>query len=334
MLRALHVLHLDQATHELSAPLASAAAGDQVLVMQTCQRTVVLAADVAAIRSLSVQLGVDAPVALYQDAAAYEFLLKLSCGLQSRLAGETEIFGQIKQCWQQYSQRDMPLVQQLHPTMQRLFRDVKELRSQFLSGIGSASYGSLVRRLLDAGEQGAGVSRPVLLVGAGQIAHAVAPWIEGSELWLWNRSPEKARELAVELQRRSPERIIKLLDASGDAELAAWRAAADVVVCVPADAERDVLRAAAWKAPRQRGGRLIHLGLDSAEQMSAWRDAAGMLDLAAVYELLRASNEQRRLQLERARAACTAKAAEWTPGREAVPSRKRSQQEASNRLNS
>ena len=334
MLRALHVLHLDLATHELSAPLAAAAAGDQVLVMQTCQRTVVLASDVAAIRSLSVQLGVDAPVALYQDAAAYEFLLKLCCGLQSRLAGETEIFGQIKQCWQLFSRRDLPLVQQLHLTMQRLFRDVKELRSQFLSGIGSASYGSLVRRLLDAGEQGAGATRPVLLVGAGQIAHAVAPWIEGSELWLWNRSPEKARMLAVELQRRAPERIIKVLEASGDAELAAWREAADVVVCVPADAERDVLRAAAWKAPRQQGGRLIHLGLDSAEQMSSWRDAAGMLDLAAVYELLRASNEQRRLQLERARSACTAKAAEWTPGRAAAPSRKRSQQEAANRLNS
>jgi glutamyl-tRNA reductase len=158
MLRELHVLHLDLATHELPEPLALAAAGDRALVMHTCQRTVVLAADVAVIRSLSVQLGVDAPVSLYQDTAAYEFLLKLACGLQSRLAGETEIFGQIKQCWQQYSRRDGALAQQLHATMQRLFRDVKELRSQFLSGIGSASYGSLVRRLLDAGDAAAGAA--------------------------------------------------------------------------------------------------------------------------------------------------------------------------------
>src|SRR5258706_2112677 len=334
MFRELHVLHLDLATHELPPPLAVAATGDRALVMHTCQRTVVLAADVAVIRSLNVQLGVDAPVSLYQDTAAYEFLLKLACGLQSRLAGETEIFGQVKQCWQQYSRRDSALVTQLHATMQRLFRDVKELRSHYLSGIGSASYGSLVRRLLDAGEETAGVRRPVLLIGAGQIAHAVAPWIEGSELWLWNRTPQKSRELAVELQRRSPERVIKVLDASAPAELAAWRAAADVVVCIPADEQRDALRAAAWNEPRQRRGRLIHLGLDPAESLSAWRDVGGILDLAAVYELLRASNEQRRLQLERARSACTTMAAEWTPGREGAPSRRRSQQAAANRLNS
>jgi glutamyl-tRNA reductase len=333
MLRELHVLHLDLATHELPEPLA-AAVSDQVLVMHTCQRTVVLAADVGALRALSAALGADAPTTQYQNAAAYEFLLKLSCGLQSRLAGETEIFGQIKQCWQQFSRRDSQLAQQLHGTMQRLFRDVKELRSQHLSGIGSASYGSLVRRLLDAGEDGAGVGRPVLLIGAGQIANAVAPWIEGSELWLWNRSTDKARELAVELQRRSPERIIKVLAASGEAELTGWREAADVVVCIPADAERDVARAAAWASPRTVRGRLIHLGLDSSAQLANWRDATGMLDLAAVYELLRASNEQRRLQLERARAACTSMASEWSPGRENAQSRKRSQQVAANRLNS
>jgi glutamyl-tRNA reductase len=334
MLRELHVLHLDLATHELPAPLAAAVAGDQVLVMHTCQRTVVLAADGSAIRALNTALGTDAPTTHYQNVAAYEFMLKLSCGLQSRLAGETEIFGQIKQCWQQFSRRDIALAQQLHGTMQRLFRDVKELRSQYLSGIGSASYGSLVRRLLDAGDAGAGLSRPVLLLGAGQIANAVAPWIEGSELWLWNRSADKAGELAVELQRRSPERVIKVLDASSEAELTGWRSAADVVVCIPADAERDAARATAWAAPRQVRGRLIHLGLDSSAQMAEWRDATGMLDLAAVYELLRASNEQRRLQLERARAACASMAADWSPWRESTPSRKRSQQVAANRLNS
>jgi glutamyl-tRNA reductase len=333
MLSELHVLHLDLATHELPVPLAAAVAGDQVLVMHTCQRTVVLAADVGALSALRAALGTAAPTQ-YQNAAAYEFLLKLSCGLQSRLAGETEIFGQIKQCWQQFSRRDIQLAQQLHGTMQRLFRDVKELRSQYLSGIGSASYGSLVRRLLDAGDDCAGVSRPVLLIGAGQIANAVAPWIKGSELWLWNRSTDKARELAVEMQRRSPERVIKVLAAGSEAELAGWREASDVVVCIPADAERDAARAAAWAAHRQVRGRLIHLGLDSSAQMADWRDATGMLDLAAVYELLRASNEQRRLQLERAGAACAVMAAAWVPGRDNTPNRKRSQQVASNRLNS
>jgi hypothetical protein len=178
----------------------------------------------------------------------------------------------------------------------------------------------------------------VLLIGAGQIAHAVAPWIKGSELWIWNRSRAKAQELAVEVQRRSPERVVKVLDSDDESELAAWRLAADVVVCVPADAERDAARAAAWLASGASGGQshgqLIHLGVESAARAPQWSNVSGMLDLSAVYELLRASNEQRRLQLEHARAACRVYAAAWSPARASAATRKRSHQSAANRLNS
>jgi glutamyl-tRNA reductase len=318
----------------LPAPLAVLLASDQALVMHTCQRTVVLAAEPELLRRSLRQLDAGACTSLYANAAAYEFLLQLACGLQSRLSGETEIFGQIKQCWQEFSRRDSALVQQFEHTMQRLFRDVKQLRSQFLSGIGSASYGSLVRRLLDGANKTPAARHPVLLLGAGQIAHAVAPWLKGSELWIWNRSPARARELAVELQRRAPGRVIKVLESGVDAELAAWRAAADVVVCVPADAERDAERAAAWAEARAPRGRLIHLGLDAAGEVLAWAGADDMLDLAAVYELLQASNEQRRLQLERARVACGAMASLWSPHPARLKARKRSPAAPADRLHS
>jgi glutamyl-tRNA reductase len=187
---------------------------------------------------------------------------------------------------------------------------VKLVRSQHLSGIGSASYGSMVRRLLDNGEV-AGTSRPVLLIGAGQIAQAVAPWIKGSELWIWNRSADKAQALAIELQRRAPERVIKVLDSSPTAELAAWHAAHDIVVGIPADDARDAERARAWSSGGENRGRLIHLGVDGTQPLGVWSCANRLLHLADVYQALRESNEQRKAQIERARATCNEMAGQW-----------------------
>ncbi len=57
--------------------------------------------------------------------------------------------------------------------MQRLLQDTKEIRSEYVVGLGSATYGSLVRRLL--GGPGSG---PTLLLGAGQLAETVLPYLE------------------------------------------------------------------------------------------------------------------------------------------------------------
>ena len=145
-----------------------------------------------------------------------------ACGLESKLVAETEIFGQIKQAWRDFSERGSPLARQLSPWMQLLFQDAKEIRAQYLGSLGSASYGSQVRRLL--GEE-AGVG-PTLLIGAGQLAQSVAPWLTGSELWLWNRTAERAQELARELAKRNPERPVRVIEGGAEAELAAWRARA------------------------------------------------------------------------------------------------------------
>jgi hypothetical protein len=236
----------------------------------------------------------------YEGPHAYAFLLRLACGLESKLTGETEVFGQLKQAWAQFSERGSDQAQQLAGYMQSLFRDVKDVRSRFLSNIGSASYGSLVRRLLDTpGERG-----PVLLIGAGQLAAAVAPWLRGSELWIWNRNRERAETLAAALRARDATRQIRVLESTHDAELAAWRTARDVVVCVPADNSRDAARAAAWATPRDNRGQLVHLGVDGTADLRAWQAAGPFLHLSAVYELLRAQNELRQAQVRRAERAC------------------------------
>jgi glutamyl-tRNA reductase len=317
MSRELHVIHCHEASHELPAALAAAAEAGTAMVMHTCQRTVAISTSAAVNRTITAALAGQAQLESYAGAAAYGFLLRMACGLESKLAGETEIFGQVKETWAAFSVRDLPLARELGSTVQRLFRDVKQVRSLHLSGIGSASYGSMVRRLLDNSDA-TGEPRPVLLIGAGQIAHAVAPWIKGSELWIWNRSADKAQALAVELQRRAPGRVIKVLAAGSEAELAAWHTAHDVVVCIPADGgERDAARAQAWTGGGENRGRLIHLGVDGSQPLGVWSSANRLLHLADVYQLLRESNEQRKAQIERARIACDEMARQWQAPRAA-----------------
>ena len=104
--------------------------------------------------------------------------------------------------------------------MQLLFQDAKAIRAQYL--------GQSRQRLVwlagapPARATGRRARGPTLLIGAGQLAQSVAPWLTGSELWLWNRTPERAHELARELAKRS-RRPVRVIEGGVEAELAAWR---------------------------------------------------------------------------------------------------------------
>jgi glutamyl-tRNA reductase len=275
--------------------------GLDYLPIDTCQRRVAVCNGAAMLALLRHEFPDDGALESFEGADAYAFLLRFAAGLESKLVAETEIFGQIKTSWRAFCERATPLAGQLSPWMQLLFQDAKEIRSQHLSKLGSASYGSQVRRLL-GDEAGGG---PTLLVGAGQLAQSVGPWLPGSELWLWNRTRERALELSRELAKRDPARAVRVLEA--DAELTAWRAARNVIVCVPADASQDAARVAAWNQRAERGGRVIHLGL-GAEGRASWNALPALVSLGALFEMLQAHSEQRRRQFERARRACQEKA--------------------------
>jgi len=230
-------------------------------------------------------------------------LLRFACGLESKLLGETEIFGQIKESWRAFAAAPSLQSRQLVGFVQSLFQDTKEVRANQLASLGSASYGSQVRRLLGAVSAG-----PTLLVGAGQLAQAVAPWIETPELMLWNRSVDRAHELASLVQERHPQRICRVLDGA-EAELSAWSQAGDVVVCVPADTQRDAGRIAAWRARAGRTGRIVHLGLGHGDQRAAaWADVPGLTSLTSLFDMLRTQSDLRRVQVMRARRDCADKA--------------------------
>ena len=307
-LAELQVLHLDAAAFQVTPADCVAAAGlRQAWVIATCQRTVIVAAGPEARAKVVERLPAAGRAQSFTGAQAYAFLLRFACGLESRLVGETEIFGQIKESWREFSAAPGLLSRQLDSCVQLLFKDTKEVRAGQLSGLGSASYGSQVRRLL-----GAVTAGPTLLVGAGQLAQAVAPWLETHELQLWNRSTDKAHELAHLVQERNPQRVCRVLDGTIAAELDAWSRAGDVVMCVPADASRDAERIAAWQARPRHGGRIVHLGLGGTAQGQSgdtiWAGVRGLTSLTALFDMLRAQSDLRGLQVTRARRACAEKA--------------------------
>jgi glutamyl-tRNA reductase len=287
----LSVLHW-RGQHPPGTPVPEVLTRDAFLI-ETCQRWVSIAQHRFPASDAEAFDGTD----------AYAFLLRFACGLESKLVAETEIFGQIKQAWQQFSSVPSALSRQLSPWMQLLFQDAKAIRSQYLAKLGSASYGSQVRRLLGE-DSGVG---PTLLIGAGQLAQSIAPWLVGTDLWLWNRTQERAAELARELSKRCTRSTVRVIDASLTAELDAWRSCANVIVCVPADAARDAQRIAAWGERPESAGRLVHLGLKSGAD-TPWAQVPGLVSLGALFDMLHAQTEQRRQQIERARRACAEKA--------------------------
>jgi glutamyl-tRNA reductase len=299
----LQVLHLDAASfRQTPAELAAAGGHGQAWVIATCQRTVLVAAGREARAALLERMPQAALAQGYTGAEAYAFLLRFACGLESRLVGETEIFGQIKESWRDFCASPGMLSRQLDSWVQLLFQDTKEVRARQLSGLGSSSYGSQVRRLLGTASAG-----PTLLVGAGQLAQAVAPWIQAGELLLWNRTRDRALELARLAAERNPQRVCSVLDATAEAELEAWSTAGDIVMCVPADPARDAARIAAWKARVGHKGRIVHLGLGESGDVS-WAEVSGLTSLASLFDMLKAQSDQRSVQVTRARRACAEKA--------------------------
>jgi len=237
---------------------------------------------------------------LYQGAEAYGFLLRLATGLESEIVGETEIFGQIKQAWRDFETQDD--ARPLRPWMQRLLQETKEIRSEYVVGLGSATYGSLTRRLLGGRPEGI-----TLLLGAGQLAATILPYLDGTDLRIHNRNPARAFAMLAEARQRHGGSVT-VLDPGLEAELAAWREARDIIICVPADAERDVARAQAWRDhAAARGGRLLHLGVRGSEG-TAFAGLPNVATLDEMFSLRDSQAGQRTALLNRARKACLDKA--------------------------
>lgn len=272
------------------------------LVLGTCLREVRIAmqpADTQPSTGAADMAGYERHV----GAEAYRFLLQLASGLESEIAGETEILGQIKQAWRDFETAKPETARELRPWVQRLLQDTKEIRSEYVVSLGSATYGSLVRRLL-----GGTLKGPTLLLGAGQLAETILPFLDTGEVLVWNRSRERGEGMLARQRVAQTQGRVHLLDSDTASEDAAWRRAHDVVICIPADAARDARRVQLWHHHGgTTGGRVLHLGINGTDG-TAWAGVPRLATLQELFGLRDTQAGQREAQLARARRACMAKA--------------------------
>ncbi len=125
---------------------------------------------------------------LMEGEEAYEFLLRIICGLDSPLLGETEVLGQFKDFFKRHEQ---DFSGPLRETLSGLNRDAKKIRAKYLQNLGCTSYGSLLRKKMK------GQRVPLTLVGAGSLAQDILPWFAKSEnsVHLFTRTPQKYQNL-------------------------------------------------------------------------------------------------------------------------------------------
>ena len=131
---------------------------------------------------------------IYEGQAAYNFLLEVICGLRSPLVAETAVMGQFKEF---YASARFPMNEWgaiLRRLTSDLLVDAKRVRSRHLEGLGSQSYGGMVRQHLKAVPS-------VVVVGAGQLAEEILPWIVGkTDVTVCARNLEHAKALTQQFE--------------------------------------------------------------------------------------------------------------------------------------
>jgi glutamyl-tRNA reductase len=143
-------------------------------VWQTCVRQVALVEEAAVIPA-----NADA----WHGEAAYAHLLEVVCGLHSPIVGETEVLHQFKVFTESLSGAHA----QWREVCAQLLADARAVRATHLIGLGSRSYGSAVRRHVQAANR-------VAILGTGVLAQKIVPFVvrDGRAIDLWGRRSECA----------------------------------------------------------------------------------------------------------------------------------------------
>jgi len=307
-LSSLIVIHESKENHPAfsGAPLFSPFRIQDFFKIETCLRNIWIGLD----RSPAFRPELPAHFQYFRGADAYQFLLKLACGLRSKILGETDIFGQIKECWQKFEKENLSpgsvsalAVRHLKPWMQRLFEDTKDIRTRYIQGAGGFSYGSLVRHLFKPSPED-----KVLLIGAGKLALSVAPYLSDSEVLLWNRTQSHLMPIVDELHRAKAAHVTVIESSDTATKEEAWKTATYVILCVPLDRESDKKLLDLW-ATRPKGekpGAILHLGVlrrDAGE----WNEADHFYCLDDLFDLQKIQDKLRNEHFRQARKACVEK---------------------------
>ena len=137
----------------------------EVFILKTCQRTLVISEKIS--EYTFHKLKNDAHEVIIGE-KSYRFLLEVICGLKSHLVGESEIVSQFKEAFDQYLKNTSRSTKILL-TLQKLFKDAKEVRSNFLNEVGQYSYAGITKKLI----VNRGNGPQVLIIGSGQLAEDI-----------------------------------------------------------------------------------------------------------------------------------------------------------------
>ena len=159
----------------------------------------------------------------FRGREAVRHLFRVASSLDSLVVGEAQILGQVKDAWT--VARSVGAVSEtLDPLLQRAFRVAKKVRSETQIGSSSVSVASvaveLARKIF-----GTLAGKQVLLVGAGKMSELAARHLiqqGASTVMIANRTEDRARQLANDLDTRVPTQILpfdRLIDHAHKADI-------------------------------------------------------------------------------------------------------------------
>src|SRR2546430_6285758 len=131
-------------------------------------------------------------VEIFRGHQAYAFMLEVICGLNSPLVGETAVMGQFKDFLQNAKFANSSWGNFLRQLATNLMIDAKRVRHEHLQGLGSQSYGSLVRQHVKG-------LPAVAVLGSGKLAREILPWLIGkTKVRVFYRTLQHAKDLLQE----------------------------------------------------------------------------------------------------------------------------------------
>lgn len=272
------LLHSPQPDGELLAGLP-----DSGLLLRTCLRQMWVGWS----GSLPARpTGVDS----YRGNEAYRFALEVITGLRSGVPGETNVQGQFHRAWETFRDRaPAGEVARLAPLIHQLMNDAREIRQCYLQGIGGASYGSLLRKLIRPAR-----GQRILLIGFGELARSLLPFLANRPVAVWNRRflPDPPAQISHYF--------------APDESLAATRWAEHAVLTTPPDAHND----AHWSRHLSESDirTVVHLGHRRASIANFRVGDVRVFDLDHLFELRQRQTDRRNTQLALARRACIERA--------------------------
>ncbi len=217
-----------------------------------------------------------AAVEIYEGEAAPKFLLEVICGLNSPLVGETAVMGQFREFLAEARFPDTSWGNYLRQLTSNLLTDAKRVRHDHLQGLGSQSYGSLVRQHVKGLPM-------VSALGAGQLAREILPWLIGkTRVRVFYRNWDHAKELLKDY----PEiELVKFSMAAADSE----QQETGLVIAAPLSAAQ----VENW-VRQQRSGFLKCLDLRGEAEIDPLSFSFPVIELSELFDALR--NDRQKLE--------------------------------------